>query len=150
MTALLAFALIFAIATLWGLYLFARRNRYSPKSREQAEAEMEDFNVAALKRLLSKSEQLFLKASVPPKRYRKIQRKRMRVALAYLSELNRLLSCFEEAEGVRSLRRTIARARFCAIRGWLFPDRLIEVHGITEAFIGVGRRSTVSVPDRSS
>lgn len=90
-------------------------------SREEAEERLSTFNIDALAKLMDREEQLFLRARLPITTFRQLQRKRMRVALAYLSDLSVVISAFDSAS-IDHLRMLIMRTRLHALKIWLFPS----------------------------
>jgi hypothetical protein len=115
-------------ALIWSLRLATQRI-----SREEAEQKMTEFNIEALAKLMDGAERDFLRSRLPKKSFRKIQRKRMRVALAYLSDLSTILSAFD-ANTIGEVRLQILRTRFQALRMWAFPSSSIAPCELVHAF----------------
>jgi hypothetical protein len=108
------------VALIWSLRLASAKSI----SREEAEQRMTGFNIEALAKLMDNSERDFLRSRLPARTFRKIQRQRMRVALAYLSDLSKIISAFD-ASTIGELRLLILRTRFQAMRMWLFPSSAV-------------------------
>jgi hypothetical protein len=90
-------------------------------TREEAQRRMTEFNIQALTKLLDASERDFLRARLPNQTFRRLHRRRMRVALMYLSDLSNILSAFDPSS-IGEMRTLVLRARFQVIRMWLFPS----------------------------
>jgi hypothetical protein len=127
---IIALLVVAALAALiWSVFL-ARAKRIS---RQEAEQRMSGFNIEALAKLMDVSERDFLRSRLAPRTFRTIQRKRMRVALAYLSDLSTILSSFDPST-LGELRLLILRARFQALRMWAFPSTSVEPCELIHAF----------------
>jgi hypothetical protein len=110
---------VLAIALATSLW-FATRIARPRLNVAEAERQLKDFNIAALSRLLSQEEKAFLVSRLGQSCFAKIQRRRMRVALLYLSDLSAILNALHLAEA-SELRLLIAKARLTAMWAWLFP-----------------------------
>lgn len=117
------------VALIWSL----RLAKAKAISREEAEQRMTAFNIEALAKLMDGSERDFLRSRLPPRIFRRIQRKRMRVALAYLSDLSTIVSLFDAAS-LGELRLLILRTRFQALRMWAFPSSSVAPCELVPAF----------------
>lgn len=123
---------ILAIAALAAL-IWSLRLATKHISREEAEQRMTEFNIEALAKLMDGAERDFLRSRLPRKTFRKIQRKRMRVALAYLSDLSTILSAFD-ASTIGEMRLLILRTRLQALRLWAFPTTSVPHCELVHAF----------------
>ena len=113
------------LAALAGLVWSVKLATRKAISREEAEQRMGALNIDALAKLMDREEQLFLRARLPIRTFRQLQRKRMRVALAYLSDLSVVISAFDSAS-IDHLRTLIMRTRLQALRIWLFPSSPVD------------------------
>jgi hypothetical protein len=116
-------------ALLWSLGLAKAKSI----SSEEAEQRMTGFNIEALAKLMDRSERDFLRSRLAPGTFRRIQRKRMRVALVYLSDLSTIISAFDD-KTLGDLRLLILRARFQALRMWAFPSSSVAPCELVHAF----------------
>jgi hypothetical protein len=78
--------IVLAVAVVTLMYFALRRKR-----PDEAAPSLEEVNVTALANLMDAGEQAFLAKRLSPRSYRRIHRKRMRVALGYLGELEQAL-----------------------------------------------------------
>jgi hypothetical protein len=99
-------------------------------SREEAEQRMTGFNIEAPAKLIAQSGIFF---ALDCQTFRKIQRQRMRVALAYLSDLSKIISSFDPST-IGELRLLILRTRFQALRMWAFPSSSVVPCELVHAF----------------
>jgi hypothetical protein len=120
----------FSTLVLLLMYLVFRSRRPS-----LAPSRLQEFNLDALAILLDPLEQQYLSQQLPPQKYRYIHRKRMRVALAYLTELENALpsSNHEVAQAALSRARLlILQLRFRAICSFLLPKIKVQGAGLRE------------------
>jgi len=106
------------LGTMVAVYWFGRASEVL--SYQEAEIKLQDFNFPALIRLLSGSERAFLEQRLEQRAFARIERRRMRVVLLYLSELRSILDALPGLE-TAELRSLMMKARLHALRCWLWP-----------------------------
>lgn len=115
-----------AISLLIGALMYAIFLR---KSTHAGKIRLEDFNVAALSNLIDPAEQEYLHRHLSGPDFRRLHRRRMKVALAYLSELQDALPDFTTNATHAAVSRTrllILELRFRTILSYLVPHMKVN------------------------
>jgi len=98
---------------------------FARKRSAHVQGILEDVNVQALSNLMDPAEQEYLSRKLPPRDYRQIHRRRMRVALAYLRELEHALPSAADASSHSALSRArllILELRWRVIVSYILPN----------------------------
>ncbi len=118
---------------------FARKNAAPGKAR------LEDVNVLALSNLMDPAEQEYLSRKLPPRDYRQIHRRRMRVALSYLRELEDALPSVADTSSHSALSRArllILELRWRALLSYTLPSVKVNTRQLTRVItelVPIGR-----------
>jgi hypothetical protein len=119
-------ALYVAMSFLIGALMYVIFHRRSPHI---GKIRLEDLNLAALANLMDPAEQKYLHQELSGPDFRRLHRRRMRVALAYLSELQDALPTASDSQTHATLSRTrllIMELRCRAVLSYVLPHMRVS------------------------